>query len=512
MAVDSWYYKQVDETCGPISFEELFAMAHQGKLMPQMEIRNGETGNWFPAEDIGGLFDSESDSASAGDMPSLDEFSIVDSSFGVESQENLPSLDGFSIIEEEDKLSSELESQLPRFATLEAVRSKHQKIQWFCRILNQELGPMSADDLMQLLLDGELAPNDEVKSSAEPEWVPARTVVFLSSAGGSLDLLDAEDEEAANVVPASAAAVVSEPNEEAPAEEPSVEETPAEPAEEPAAVEPAKPPILKVRSKQKWFCKLGGMGYGPIEAHKIKMWAEQERVEPTDLLKLGRKGEWFEAWQIEALQLNKPVEKPADDESAAAEETANTEESKPTTEPANTAATPTPAAAIPAQPAASPVTAAPAAPRPKPKIKVARSNPFEALGPLMEPKILGGAAAVIALVAIFYFVPLGDLFAPGGREELEKFQAVHQEFLALQKKQASDAEWTSFQNKTQSELAPIIEGLESNASSDRPHLQHLLWAGRDYLEPMLKNARTESNRDQEKFETHLSEAERIISK
>ncbi|MCA9016751.1 MAG: DUF4339 domain-containing protein, partial [Planctomycetaceae bacterium] len=257
MAVDSWYYKQADETCGPISFEELFAMAHQGKLTPQTEIRNGEAGNWFPAEEIGGLFDADSDTATSDEMPSLDEFSIVDSSFGMESVENLPSLEGFSIVEEEEKLSTELESQLPRFATLEAVRSKYLKTQWYCRILNQELGPMSADDLMQLLLDGELAPNDQVKSSSEPEWVPARTVVFLSSSGGNLDLLDSEDAETANVVPASAEAAVEEP----------VEETPAlvQPAPAAAPVEPARPPILKVRSNQKWFCKLGGMGYGPIE-------------------------------------------------------------------------------------------------------------------------------------------------------------------------------------------------------------------------------------------------------
>ena len=164
MARDSWYFKRSTETEGPISFEELFAMAQQGELTPQMEIRSGESGNWFAAEDMGGLFDS----SSSGELPSLDDFSIVDSSFGIESEPDMPDLDGFSIVEEEDKLSSELESQLPRFATLEAVRSKYQKIQWYCRVLNHELGPMSADDLMKMLFDGELAPNDEVKSSAEP--------------------------------------------------------------------------------------------------------------------------------------------------------------------------------------------------------------------------------------------------------------------------------------------------------------------------------------------------------
>ncbi len=504
MARDSWYYKQQNDTCGPLSFEELFAMARQGNLTPQMDIKNGESGNWFPAQEIGGLFDAEPDaySSASSEMPSLDEFSIVDSSYGIEPKENLPTLDGFSIVEEEDKLSSELEAQLPRFATLEAVRSKHNKTQWYCRILNQELGPMSADDLMQLLFDGELAPNDEVKSSVEPEWVAARTVVFLSSTGGDLDLLDSESEDAENVVPASVNDAVEEP----------VEETPAEETAPAVPDEPAKPPILKVRSKQKWFCKLGGMGYGPIEAHKIKMWAEQQRVEPADLLKLGRKGEWFEAWQIEALQLKKPVPKKETDVVAASDESSPAE-SSPVAESMNPTTAAVSMPGMPAHPAfASSAAAMPGSPRPKPKIQVARSNPLESLGPLMNPPVLGGIAAVIALAAIFYFVPMGSLFTPGGKEELAKFQTIHTEFLALQKKKASDGEWTSFESKVKTEIEPVIKELEANASSEQPQLQQLLWAGRDYLNPMLENARTEVSRDQEKFEKHLKEAERIINK
>lgn len=475
-------------------------MAHEGKLTPHMDIRNGESGNWFPAEEIGGLFDPDANSTSnlSSEMPSLDDFSIVDSSFGVESTENLPSLDGFSIIEEEDKLSNELESQLPRFATLEAVRSKHEKVQWFCRILNQELGPMSADDLMQLLIDGELAPNDDVKSSVGQEWVPARTVVFLSSAGSLQDDLDIEEEE-------------EEENETSTTSESETTETEQESETEtvPEEKAPPKPPILKVRSKQKWFCKLGGMGYGPLEAHKIKAWAEQDRIEATDLLKLGRKAEWFEAWQIEALQLKKPEEKKPEEEAPDNENGATPSDEPKTQETKVAAAPPT----MPAQPVTPPTASVPP-PRSKPQIKVARSNPFESLGPLMTPQVLGGVAAAIALAALFYFVPLGDLFGPGGTDELIKFQEVHKEFLALQEKQASDAEWTSFKKKVETEIDPLTKELEANASTQYPHIQHLMWAGRDYLHPMLDNARKKEkqNPDQKKFEDHLREAEQIINK
>tara|TARA_R110002111_G_scaffold88437_2_gene138115 strand:- start:17 stop:1345 length:1329 start_codon:yes stop_codon:yes gene_type:complete len=441
---------------------------------------------------MGGLFDS----SSSGELPSLDDFSIVDSSFGIESEPDMPDLDGFSIVEEEDKLSSELESQLPRFATLEAVRSKYQKIQWYCRVLNHELGPMSADDLMKMLFDGELAPNDEVKSSAEPEWVPARTVVFLSSSGSDLDVIDSEEDSVEELVPTS--------GESASEQTATTEENVVE-AEEPA--EPPPPPILKVRSKQKWYCKLGGMGYGPIEAHKIKMWAEQDRVEPTDLLKLGRKGEWFEAWQIEALQLKKPNPKQAEPEVKA--DTAATETESNTTGAPVTAA---PAAALAPMPAAPVAAAVPPVARAKPKIQVQRSNPLEALGPLMDPKILGGVGGVIALVAILYFVPLGDLFSPSGKEEFAKFQAFYQEYKALQSKQAGPAEYAALKKKANTELDPVIKDLESTAGSDYPALQQLLWAGRDYLPKMLDNPGPESARDQEKFENCLEEAERLINK
>ena len=346
---------------------------------------------------------------------------------------------------------------------------------------------MSAEDLMQLLFDGELAPNDKVKSSAEPDWVAARTVAFLSSIGGDLDEDEDEDEESEQVDSAS---------ENAEVESQTKQKIP----------EPAKPPILKARSKQKWYCKLGGMGYGPIEPYKIKLWAEQDRVEPTDLLKLGRKGEWFEAWQIEALQLKKPVEQQPSQEETPTAETKETE-TKLETEPLKKMETATPAQAIPP-----PMPVTPPPPRPKPKMKVQRTNPLEALEPLMKPQILGGVAAVVVLAAVFYFVPLGGLFSPGGHEELAKLQAVHKEFLALQQKQASESEWSSFNNKVMSEMTPMIKELEANASSSNPHMQHLMWAARDHLKKMLDNAQQKNNPDQTKFENQLKEAERLIAK
>ncbi|QDT95639.1 hypothetical protein [Gimesia aquarii] len=98
-----------------------------------------------------------------------------------------------------------------------------------------------------------------------------------------------------------------------------------------------------------------------------------------------------------------------------------------------------------------------------------------------------------------------------GHKELKKMKAIHKQFLVLQEKKAGDTEWARFEKKVHTEIDSDIRNLEAFSSSDYPHLQHLLWASRDYLYPMLKDARTEKNRDQDKFEKHLKAAERIIN-
>lgn len=97
-----------------------------------------------------------------------------------------------------------------------------------------------------------------------------------------------------------------------------------------------------------------------------------------------------------------------------------------------------------------------------------------------------------------------------GRVELKKLKAIHKQFLVLQEKKASDAEWTRFEKRAHSEIDPIVKRLQEIVCSDYPHLQLLYWAGRDGLFLMLKDSRTEKNRGQKMFERYLNDAERII--
>ncbi|QDV53748.1 hypothetical protein Enr17x_58290 [Gimesia fumaroli] len=112
------------------------------------------------------------------------------------------------------------------------------------------------------------------------------------------------------------------------------------------------------------------------------------------------------------------------------------------------------------------------------------------------------------VMLVIYFT----IAAQGRNREFKIVQSTHQEFLTLQREGASASEWDLFKKNTHAKIDPLITNLEEFASSDTPQLQHMLWACRDYLYPMLENAQTERTPDQHKFEKHLEAAEQIMNK
>jgi hypothetical protein len=54
--------------------------------------------------------------------------------------------------------------------------------QWYCKIMGVERGPVTADELRSLIVSGELAVDDMVRSEADEEWVPAGSLSGLLGA------------------------------------------------------------------------------------------------------------------------------------------------------------------------------------------------------------------------------------------------------------------------------------------------------------------------------------------
>lgn len=70
----------------------------------------------------------------------------------------------------------------------------------------------------------------------------------------------------------------------------------------------------------------------------------------------------------------------------------------------------------------------------------------------------------------------------------------------------SKEEWDEFTAKSLAQLAPIIDELEEDANPRYPAKQHLLWAGRDCLRPLLERGTF----DEQKFLNHMATARRHL--
>ncbi len=50
---------------------------------------------------------------------------------------------------------------------------------WFCKVLGQEVGPVSFREMAEMVRSGTLKENDQVRRKATTEWIPARDVIGL---------------------------------------------------------------------------------------------------------------------------------------------------------------------------------------------------------------------------------------------------------------------------------------------------------------------------------------------
>jgi hypothetical protein len=163
--------------------------------------------------------------------------------------------------------------------------------------------------------------------------------------------------------------------------------------------------------------------------------------------------------------------------------------------------------------ASSPAWSAPAKPAykpPPPKKKSASSGSSIDLGALKDPKVLGGVGAVVAVVLIYFGWSYLPAATGADRAKLEALQTILQDFRALREKKASDAEFTAFAQKAEAISKPMAAELEKTANRRAPQKQQLLWASRNRLPEMLKNAQQKKTPSEEDFEGNLYEAAKIM--
>jgi hypothetical protein len=138
-----WYYRQGSASAGPVAWPRLRSMARMGELSPESEVRQGDHGDWVRASEVPGL-------CKATDIRALP--AVARSRNGHPSPTVVHS------------------SERPADNTNRL---------WHCRILGEELGPVSLETLKEMAASTELSMSDEIRSVNQTEWVSAASLSDL---------------------------------------------------------------------------------------------------------------------------------------------------------------------------------------------------------------------------------------------------------------------------------------------------------------------------------------------
>ena len=89
------------------------------------------------------------------------------------------------------------------------------------------------------------------------------------------------------------------------------------------------------------------------------------------------------------------------------------------------------------------------------------------------------------------------------------YRAMYDELRELRERPNDKTGMEEFVQRSQAKLDQLIPVLEKRASPNRPESQWLLWMGKDCLRPMLKNPRLNSSKPELNFKKLLAEWERL---
>jgi len=178
-----WYWHVAGETFGPGGIEMLTDLCQQGLISPDDFVRIGHAGEWMKAGTLEELFPA---SASFVDAPGLKSPPPAPpAGVPVPRSEGLQDHSAAMLADETKLLQQLLEllQQNPNLSQLTSVSTTKSGIpadqQWYCLVSGHEVGPMSIETLVQMVLQGRVFPGDVIRLGTSGEWFPASSVEGL---------------------------------------------------------------------------------------------------------------------------------------------------------------------------------------------------------------------------------------------------------------------------------------------------------------------------------------------
>ncbi len=500
-----WYCQILGEEFGPLSFDQLKAMAESTQLSADDRIRSAEDEEWIPAATLADLW-TEHDS-------------LHDSMLATSIAPALAA---------EPTTREPLPTKAPAVPAKSAVKSP----------VPAEPGIKSRETVRMAVGGTSRASAASSKTAVEPLILQAVLEISITTAGGPPQQIRAPirlpmtiGDDPAGIPPvalrlsldcqadftsrealaAPAPLVAPAPVVMSPLAAPAVHHVlyaPHQAAVHPgsglhALPDPQQPEPQDQATGDVWYCQIANREYGPISLEELISWAEQGRIWKQTPIRHGNRGDWFAAGECADLFGAAPSTATATAPSvSAAASTA--------TAPARSSAPATPASSSysdnPSSAAGALIQSFNRGPRrstPKVREVVERTPLTELLREHAKPL---GIIAGIALLALIWFFP----YANRHTALLAEVEQAYSDFQQLRTENADEARWSELQGRLETQFADTVKQLDKTAGPDDPASQHLLWALRDYLPRMLQDGRLKRSKSEDQFEENLNGARNFV--
>ena len=534
MAQD-WYYKLLSEETGPMTFDALRELVRAGHLDSGDEVRTA-TSDWRTADQVPGLIESgvdeEPEPATDLDLdlmlaPSSDTqtmqvspkrkaqraavaaaaapvaewyYQLLGQEMGPTTQDELLQMIREGSLHGDDTVRQGLDGAWKRldktsqFATL--VGHMQPKPEWYCRLLGQELGPMTFEELQRMAHTGALHNDDDVRHGSSEPWDKAGRTRGLKFTKVATDAAASHDRSATLV------------------------------------------PFGEAAHKREWYYEILGQRMGPISFKVMAQAVANGTLSLEDKARRGQVGAWslvldvpglistedkaaYSAAKLEASRPQRPapvpvaVPAPAVSTSpspvssaavAVAPPTAERTPMRPTVAPTSnpgptTYEAPSRGASYGGSGSASGGygSMASSSRTPAPPPRPAFTPPQRSSGPafdfgatlgnlkdMLDAKGIAALAVLLLMAGYFGMSYLGiSLFGKPGLAEYAKIKVLWDEVQSLHKTGDKPAEWGKFQSEHEAELKALALKIEKlGAGSDKPLLQSMLFCTRDHIPGM----------------------------
>lgn len=460
---NDWYYMLQGREKGPIGFDNIVALAEQGKLEASDEVKLGATGKWRRVGSIGRLVAVLPYHAPAipEPMPIRDK---PRSKAAIDTVQPTPPKSSPSAVAQEIRPVIDeglIQAQATYAATDQAARSlvswalaPNVDPAWWCWIGGAERGPIGFVQIYDWTIAGQLQGTDFVKNGMYGQYVHAanvpglfNAVSLVAPARQALDIAKATAE--ANAVRAAKSAPVVN-----------------------VVVPPVAIPLaVQANPEQKASAApVPSAASSPVRKSSATLTAVPEPVAPQKTVA-----------PPPAIEIRPPQPDPVPIAP------------RPTSSNFNT----------PQAAAARPVTA-PSRPS-IPARKSADSSTFDAI---KDPKVLGGIGAAAALVLLYF----GSQYIPfGSGKDLEIYQQAMAIVVDVRAARASNStDFAQFKTRVDQLKDKYVPKLKEEASSARPAKQALLFAIRDELPRMMSSNLSEESPPEKNAVAHLRDAAKYL--